>query len=405
VPAVALTLISQPGLRCWPRRHWPLASLLLAFTAFALSNHVQIGDFGFSIPLPASVVALASVLRSSGRMFWPVYYAIVIAGVSVIVRGYRPWLASGLLALASLAQIVDTRAGWGPQHRSFERVNESACQTPLRSDFWAASARRYKTLRRVLPRNHPDDYEVFATLAATHGMATDSAYLARVEPGVEELARRNAEDTIASGDFDSNTLYILDPPQARAALETRDRDADLLALVDGFYVLAPGWKEAKDPSTPPDLDRLSFAEGLELERSVSFRPGDAALAYLERGWSEPTLGGVRATQVEATLSLPIAGTPAGLRVELELQASLDPSQPARAVECWINGAWSAILQFDPAHADGWRSLPVPDAALQAARESTHLQVMLRAIGGERAPGGAAGGLDLRLRRARLTTKE
>jgi integral membrane sensor domain MASE1 len=52
------------------------------------------------------------VLRSSGRLFWPVYYVLLLFLVFVVVRRFRSSVAITILAVALAVQVVDTSAGW-----------------------------------------------------------------------------------------------------------------------------------------------------------------------------------------------------------------------------------------------------------------------------------------------------
>ena len=55
---------------------------------------------------------LANVFRCSGRMFWPVFYAIIFVVIFLIVRGNNTRTAVYLLGFALVIQIVDTSAAW-----------------------------------------------------------------------------------------------------------------------------------------------------------------------------------------------------------------------------------------------------------------------------------------------------
>jgi len=60
------------------KKHLFLTVSLILLTLFSISNNISIAQYNFHIPLPESVLQLAGILRSSGRMFWPVFYSILL---------------------------------------------------------------------------------------------------------------------------------------------------------------------------------------------------------------------------------------------------------------------------------------------------------------------------------------
>src|SRR5699024_3477820 len=53
---------------------------LLAFvglTLYAITNQIGVGPYQFGFQLPDFMTGIVNVFRTSGRMFWPVFYAIV----------------------------------------------------------------------------------------------------------------------------------------------------------------------------------------------------------------------------------------------------------------------------------------------------------------------------------------
>ena len=95
-------------LRAQGREHWPLLAVLAGSVAFALSHQVYLGPWRvLGVPLPDLVVSGLGIFRSSGRFFWLVGYALILAGLVGVLRGYRPAVAAAILAVACVAQVVD----------------------------------------------------------------------------------------------------------------------------------------------------------------------------------------------------------------------------------------------------------------------------------------------------------
>ncbi|MEG0768813.1 MAG: DUF6311 domain-containing protein, partial [Ruthenibacterium sp.] len=64
------------------KRHWALLSVCGVLTVFAVSNVLVLNaDVLFSLPIPGFVSRLGNTFRSSGRMFWPVNYLLLLCTV------------------------------------------------------------------------------------------------------------------------------------------------------------------------------------------------------------------------------------------------------------------------------------------------------------------------------------
>src|SRR5262249_36111852 len=93
------------------RKRYVLLVALLSLTAYALTNNVGIGPLNFEF-LHGRGHAVLDVFRSSGRMFWPVFYTLLFAAIGITILGYRTPVATCLLAFSLVVQVADTSAGW-----------------------------------------------------------------------------------------------------------------------------------------------------------------------------------------------------------------------------------------------------------------------------------------------------
>jgi hypothetical protein len=224
---------------------WVFLVTLLGLTAFALTNNLGIGSTSVEF-LHGRGHAVLDVFRASGRMFWPVFYALLLAATCIIILGYRTPVAACLLAFALVVQVADTSAGWEGIRRKLMAEPAAEWATPLKDPFWNQAAAKYRRLRWVMPQNQSPYWQTFASYAARHGLATDAIYLARVGQRQLDYAREKARVALTTGNFDGDSLYILDAESLVEAVGHLDRSADLLARIDGFNVLAPGWKKCRD---------------------------------------------------------------------------------------------------------------------------------------------------------------
>ncbi|MEO7917576.1 MAG: DUF6311 domain-containing protein, partial [Dokdonella sp.] len=242
------------------RQYWPLLGALVGFALFSISNKVGFGTWTFEIPLSEAWVARANALRTGGRMFWPVFYVLLWVLLRALFRRYPPKIAAIAVGLAVLLQVVDTSAGWLPIRKSVQAVG-TEWPSPLKSPFWLQVPRTYREIRMVMPQNHPKHYEVFAYFAAIHGMATDSAYFARVDEARLRDARQEARQAVERGRYGEGVLYVLRDRRFEAAARRHmNPETDWLGRVDGYSILAPGWLCRPECRTPgPETSDCSAA--------------------------------------------------------------------------------------------------------------------------------------------------
>ncbi|HEY0963159.1 MAG TPA: DUF6311 domain-containing protein [Pseudomonadales bacterium] len=220
-------------------RHVLIAAASLG--AFALSHQLGIGVRTFVLPLPAIFIEMAETFRSSGRMLWPAFYLLTLAIVYVVVRGNSRRVAAVLLALAVLAQVLDTSAAWRHVRGNLMVARQDTLATPPADPFWELAAARYDEIRVLPPGNAPTYWLHIAAFAGTHGMATNAAYLARIDEPSLGNAWTEAMAMIATGNYEADTLYILDASVVEQASATVASNEDMLRQIDGVFVLAPGW--------------------------------------------------------------------------------------------------------------------------------------------------------------------
>ena len=193
------------------RRLRPLALVLLAMLAFAITHRPSLGGLQVTLfPLP--LADMLSALRASERYWWPVAYALMLAGIAGLVRlagGRRAGIV--LLALAAL-QAWDLRPGYA---RIAHHFPPTPATIPLRlpDPRWAAAS----VIRAVPAANQGRWWEEIAVVAATHGAATDAIYLARADPAAIAAMAEAMLARLREARLEPGTLYVLRDEAALAA--------------------------------------------------------------------------------------------------------------------------------------------------------------------------------------------
>jgi hypothetical protein len=240
--ALALVTGAVGRLRHAVSRTWlPLALILLALMVFAFSKDLALlGTELVSVPVPGFVDAIGAAFRSTGRFVWPLLYVVTIGAVVLVAGRFRPAVAVPVILIAFAVQAWDSAPKW----RDFARrmpAPAATWPTHLDSPLWERAAEAgYKRIRSIpVDAGYASDWRVPGYFAVTHGMATDIAYLGRIDSQKLNRLRARASKALETGDFERRTLYILDVPSSLMVAQHAGPD-DLITVVDGRIVFLPG---------------------------------------------------------------------------------------------------------------------------------------------------------------------
>ncbi|AXI60344.1 hypothetical protein DLD99_07650 [Pseudomonas kribbensis] len=352
-------------------RPWLLMALF-GLWLFALSNQIGIGATTVGYPLPKMIIGLANVFRASGRMFWPVLYALILAMIFLVVRGYRPRVVIFLLATALVVQVADTRAGWLGLRQGKMVVPSAAWNSPLRDPFWTSAAGRYANVRGLMPQNQNDRWQMIAGFAAAHGMKTDAVYLARVSSSALALAQQKARRMLDSGQYDADSLYILSDDVLADAAKSINSETDLLTRVDGLVVLAPGWKRcAQCLSMRDEGRRMSVIPLSGPGQTLTFNYRSRQLA---NGWSTAENWGTWTEGRQAKIEMRLL--PQARSIVLDTLAFIMPKHPSQRVIVSLNG--EQVLSTSLTQFQGNRlEIPISASLSQSLAHDDRLDIELQ----------------------------
>ncbi|TWD49738.1 DUF6311 domain-containing protein [Pseudomonas sp. SJZ131] len=306
---------------------------LIGLLLFALTNDIGLGSLNAHYPLPKALVKSANIFRASGRMFWPAFYVIVFVIIYLVVRGNRPRIAMCLMAVALCVQVVDTRNGWAGLRQSRMMAPASEWATPLQDPFWNSAAAHYANIRRLPPQNQPDSWQPLANFAAVHGLKTDATYLGRMSTSALKQAEQKGRRMLDSGQYDADSLYILDENARLDAVKTINSQTDLLTRIDGLVVLAPGWKRCAECLAVED-------EGRQMPSVPLIKVGQRQVfnhqsQHLSQGWGAPEDWGTWSDGAQADVLLRIP--PQAQLIVIEALAFVFPKHAEQTAVFTLNG--------------------------------------------------------------------
>ena len=322
------------------KKHIFYFSALVCLMIFAISNSIDFGPWSFVIPIPDSVLSVLNVIRHSNRFFWPVYYSALLFSIYCLVKiDNRKILYIFLIGICSL-QIYDTQAGWGKLRHKLMWPGPPEDGEPLQNSFWNDAAKKYKKVIRVPISHKPPQWGIWARYASEYQLATNSASFARVDRDRLRSSNEKYLENLITGKFDSDTLYVIDEWKNFPINIQLDPKKDLLARVDGFNILAPGWKSCIECNqSVSSMEILRLAPPAEISSDVYFsRFGAGRTYFLLSGWSWPGEDwGTWSDQGNAKilLPLPMRGNPSS--IQFNLRAFVTSAHPTQSFKIVING--------------------------------------------------------------------
>ena len=325
-----------------------LASALILFVVLAISNHIAFGSYLFIFNLPKEILSFLGVIRAADRLIWPVLYCLLIFSIVVMIRSYKKWVVILILFLTSSIQIFDTSIGWKKLSQFPLRMNSEKIDEKLKHPFWENASQHYKFVTLNPAQNQASDWQIFSAYAARHKMATNSVYLARMDQAKLLLSQEQFLKVIISGNYVQNTLYIFKNWRDSLNLPavSFSPQKDLFARIDGFNVLAPGWKTCatcKHVEASTEINSLIPITKIGIIYKFS-DAGQENIALLN-GWAYPESWGTWSIGDNAKIAFPLPKSPTKI-IELNLRALITMQHPNTQIKIYIDGVFqNTIILF------------------------------------------------------------
>ena len=195
-------------------------------------------------------------------------------------------------------------------------------------------------------------------------MATNSVLLARVDQQKMNHAQQKINQQLQTGQLDPGTLYILDLWKNNPTPLHFDRKKDVIARIDEFTVLAPGWKICVScPPIPLEFEQQRLAPITKIGESIEFsQKAFGRREFLLEGWAPyGEAWGTWSDGVSASLLLPVpAGNPK--MVNLTVRAFVNEKHPVQQIDVYINNV--LVKHFELRNfASNLMDIPIPPAVL------------------------------------------
>lgn len=381
---LALVFVVLRSLAGHRRDHQPLATRLykapdlslivvgVALSLLAISNEVTWGSHVLLVmPIPSRLQAALNIFRASGRMFWPVYYLLILVAIRGTLRLTAPMCAR-LLVVVFVIQVVD-------MFPFFHAISTASAVNAMRyrfpaypSPFWGLARSRYANLYVIPGQYKNDDNIAYESLANAHGFAIDTVYSARLPSASLQEPRTRRHEQFFEGVLDPHGLYLIQSSafEQLASVQQLFPPSTGIGHVDGFTVVAPQWFIATGYGYLHGPQIHDFPEAVP-GQTYHFGKGGDGQSFLLGGWSEPGEGATWSEGSSAALAMHVAPDSQDLKIVLNAEPYLPAACPQLGVDVRMQGALLAHWQFE-------RGKPVPSTtlALSPAQRRTDGNIVL-----------------------------
>ena len=209
-----ISMFDMSKIKLFIKKYISIIFLSLCFTVFAVTNVITFNSVAITIPIPEYLVNLCSIFRASGRLFYPVYYLVILFVIVFIynnlkVKNSKKVIIISLILCLQLGDMLPVILG---KHLHF--LNEP--QHTIIDDSYLQEQIKGKEL--VVSMLSADDFELvcFAgknNIATNRSCANTGDYSYAFSMGAMEYEK------VVKGEFEKDKLYVTTDPLAVAELK------------------------------------------------------------------------------------------------------------------------------------------------------------------------------------------
>ena len=206
----ALLFSLRRAVRCpqntktWWHRNGPVFAACVFLTLFAVSNKIYWGNTGIELPLPAKLLELCGIFRSSGRMFYLVAACMVVYAVYTLRDRLPGRYAVLVLALFVGVQAFDLSAAAQQKRQKFaDPINATVVNNDQTASLGAGH-----TQLLAAGEVREDRLRLLAILAGKQGLATNLDIAVSGSHPAAAASRADTAARLAAGQYDPTAVYV-----------------------------------------------------------------------------------------------------------------------------------------------------------------------------------------------------
>jgi hypothetical protein len=266
------------------KRNVKIISLILVFfTLWALSNKISFGLYTLiDIPLNKYFLALLSIAKNSGRMFWIVNYFILISFLLIIFKTFDKKKSLILIALIFIIQLIDT----SPVINSRINKNKLSIESNIKDGIWHSLFEKYKIVKTTNPKSWSPLFTSFSYMMEEYNVKkTNLVIQGRAHRKAIAETRYSLYKDLRDEKLNSETLYIIDGLAHLRHLKYIYKNNEKVGFFygNGFWSIAHNEKKRMRSSDFKKLEKIEL-KLLEINKqeNINIKNEDS---YFGLGWS------------------------------------------------------------------------------------------------------------------------
>ena len=251
----------------------PYILICLICFILSISNNVYLGDnLIFEYPLSKPIYGLLSIIRSSGRFIWPVYYLILIFGIISIFKLFnnkqKPLI---VISFILIVQIIDI----SPALKNYvnSKVFNKVTFNDSNKKFWEDTSKNFKTIRTTYYKNSSNIFpQISNQILKYNFLKSDIARLGRFDRKKASENRNKLYYDLNNKFVDSNTAYVIDNINHLRYLKYLYSSEDMgFFFIDNVWLMLPGYKSKMSKSDISELNKFNIVEIQENKKHLFTR--------------------------------------------------------------------------------------------------------------------------------------
>jgi hypothetical protein len=178
------------------------------FFLLALSNKISLGNIEIiNIELNKYLLGILSIFRASGRLFWPVYYLLIIFSIYSIYQNFEKKIIIRIILILLSIQIIDISKAIHDYSKIINNkvnYNNSTLEKIIKKNTKLISINNY---------NYNKNFSEISFLTEKFGITrTNVINLARVDRSIIAQNRYELNKNLYKKQIETNAIYIIDNP-------------------------------------------------------------------------------------------------------------------------------------------------------------------------------------------------
>ena len=220
----------------------PYFFIIILFSLVALTNKISFANILlFEIDLPKYIYGILSIIRASGRLFWPVYYLFFLGSIIIIYNKLSKKKSLYILLLLFSFQLIDTSSGL----KNYFKLNIFKKEkTEIDYLFWNEISKKNKTLKTTYLSNETRLLmDLRDVLLSQNFKSTDISNHGRYNRKAASVSRSKLYKAFDEDILEKNTIFAIDNKNHLRNLKYLYENKNMgFFFKNNIWVIVPGKK-------------------------------------------------------------------------------------------------------------------------------------------------------------------